>query len=181
MQARRPPRDASAHVAAACPVKLLSASPMRVATPFRVEAELVEPLATWLTDAGYRVDAEIPILGRRADLVGAREGDLVAIELKMRDWSAALRQAIAYQLAANSAWVAMPLAGASLAYRQRWRFEGEGVGLLAVDDHGNVRMPIPAGSSLRLLPFVRERVLKRAAQSTVSSLPQARSGESLAP
>ena len=84
---------------------------------------------------------------------------LVAVELKMRDWSEALRQAIAYQLAADHVWVAMPLASASSAYRARWRFQAEQVGLLAVDDRGTVRVPIPAGSSPRLLPFLRERVL----------------------
>jgi hypothetical protein len=56
-----------------------------------------------------------------------------------------------------------PLAAASSAYRQRWRFEAEGVGLLAVDDRGNVRTPIPAGPSPRLLPFLRERILERPA------------------
>lgn len=101
----------------------------------------------------------MPILGRRADLVGEREDGLVAVELKMRDWREALRQATAYQLAASRVWVAMPLAGASSAYHQRWRFEAEQVGLLAVDDRDQVRVPIPAGPSPRLLPFVRERVL----------------------
>lgn len=102
---------------------------------------------------------EVPILGRRADLVGARNDALVAVELKMRDWGEALRQATAYQLGADRVWVAMPLAGASSAHRQRWRFEAEGIGLLAVDDRGNVREPIPARPSPRLLPFLRERVL----------------------
>lgn len=104
--------------------------------------------------------AEVPILGRRADLVGARDSTLVAVELKMTDWREALRQSIAYQLAADRVWVAMPLAAASAAYRQRWRFEAEGVGLLAVDDRGSVRTPIAAGPSPRLLPYLRERVLR---------------------
>ncbi len=103
--------------------------------------------------------AEVPILGRRADLVGDREGGLVAVELKLRDWREALRQAMAYQLAAERVWVAMPLAAASSAYRARWRFEAEGIGLLAVDDAGQVRMPLAAGPSPRLLPYVSERVL----------------------
>lgn len=105
------------------------------------------------------MQAEVPILGRRADLIGSRDESLVAVELKLRDWHEALRQAIAYQLAAERVWVAMPLAGASAAYRARWQFQGEGVGLLAVDDRGNVRAPIPASSSPRLLPYLRERVL----------------------
>ncbi len=100
----------------------------------------------------------MPILARRADLVGARDDGLVAIELKLNDWREAFRQALAYQLAADRVFVAMPLAGASAAYRARWRFEAEHVGLLAVDDHGGVRMPIPASPSPRLLPFLRDRI-----------------------
>src|SRR2546430_16969060 len=72
----------------------------------------------------------------------------------------ALRQAIAYQLAADRVWVAMPLDAASRAYRQRWTFEAEGVGLLAVDDHGHVRRPIRAAPSPRPLPFVRGKGLE---------------------
>ncbi|HYM40808.1 MAG TPA: hypothetical protein VEY12_11840 [Thermoplasmata archaeon] len=128
-------------------------------TPYTLEAELTAPVTAWLAGTGHRVVSEVPILGRRADLIGARDGSLVAIELKLRDWRKALRQAIAYQLAADRAWVAMPLAAASSAYRERWRFEADGVGLLAVDDRGVVRAPIPAGPSPRLLPFLRQRIL----------------------
>lgn len=120
---------------------------------FRLEAELREPIAAWLVDAGYDVHLEVPVLGRRADILGVRADHLLAVEMKLEDWATALRQAIAYQLAADAAWVAMPLASAIRAYRHRWRFETEAVGLLAVDDAGRVRTPIPAGTSPRVLPF----------------------------
>ncbi len=134
---------------------------MRGPTSYTLEAQLAAPVTAWLRETGCHVEAEVPILGRRADLVGARDGELVAVELKLRDWREALRQAMAYQLAADRAWVAMPLAAASSAYRARWRFEAEGIGLLAVDEGGGVRAPIPATPSPRLLPFLREGVLKR--------------------
>ncbi len=136
---------------------------MRALTSFSLEAELASPVSAWLAEAGYRVEAEVPILGRRADLVGVRDDALVAVELKLRDWEEALRQAIAYQLAADRVWVAMPLAAASAAYRSRWRFQAEGVGLLAVDDGGDVRAPVPAAPSPRLLPYLRERIGARPA------------------
>ena len=127
---------------------------------FRVESDLREPVATWLCDEGFDVRMEVPILGRRADLVGSRGTTVAAIEMKMHRWSEALRQAIAYQIGADRVWVAMPLAAASRAYRQRWTFEAQGVGLLAVDDRGHVRRPIRAAASPRLLPFVREKLLE---------------------
>jgi len=80
--------------------------------------------------------------------------------MKMHRWAEALRQAIAYQLAADRVWVAMPLGAACRAYRHRWTFQSEGVGLLAVDDQGRVRSPILAAASPRLLPFVQEKVLE---------------------
>ena len=127
---------------------------------YRIEAELVGPVSAWLRGAGFEVRLEVPILGRRADLIGVRSDRVEAVELKLRDWREALRQAIAYQIGADRVWVAMPLAAASTAYRERWRFEAEHVGLLAVDDTGRVRAPIPAGSSIRRLPFVEDRVRK---------------------
>src|SRR5437899_5785955 len=54
----------------------------------------------------------------------------------------------------------MPLSSASRAYHQRWRFEAERVGLLAIDERGGVRAPIPAGPSPRLLPFLQERLVQ---------------------
>jgi len=79
----------------------------------------------------------------------------------MHRWAEALRQAIAYQLAADRVWVAMPLEAACRAYRQRWTFQSEGVGLLAVDNAGRVRSPILAAPSPRLLPFLRDGVRER--------------------
>ena len=128
--------------------------------PFHLESDLREPVATWLQDAGFNVRMEVPILGRRADLVGSRGTTVTAIEMKLHRWAEALRQAIAYQLAADRVWVAMPLGAACRAYRHRWTFQSEGVGLLAVDDAGRVRSPIVAAPSPRLLPFVREKVLE---------------------
>jgi len=136
---------------------------------FRLESDLCKPVATWLQDAGFDVRREVPILGRRADLVGSCETTVTAIEMKMHRWDQALRQAIAYQLAADRVWVAMPLEAACRAYRQRWTFQSEGVGLLAVDDEGRVRSPILAAPSPRLLPFVREKVLESC--RTEASLP----------
>jgi len=128
--------------------------------PFHFESDLREPVATWLNDAGFDIRMEVPILGRRADLVGSRGITVTAVEMKMHRWAEALRQAIAYQLAADHAWVAMPLAAAHHAYRERWAFEAEGVGLLVVDDGGRVRSPILATPSPRLLPFLQEKVLE---------------------
>lgn len=114
------------------------------------ESDLCDPARTFLESRGYAVLDEVRIGGRRADLVGI--GDAVAaVELKLRDWGGALRQAMAYQLGADFAWVAMPLDSAARALRFRDRFEREGVGLLGVV-HGECRELVPARPSPRLLP-----------------------------
>src|SRR5207245_11776737 len=124
------------------------------------ESDLREPVTRWLRHAGFDVRIEVPILDRRADVVGSRGTSVTAIEMKMHRWAEALRQAIAYQLAADRVWVAMPLGAASRAYRQRWTFLSEGERLPAIDDQRRVRRPILAAPSTRLLPFVREKVLE---------------------
>ncbi len=110
-------------------------------------------------------------MARRADLVGASESEVVAIELKLRDWREALRQATAYQVGADRSYVAMPLAAAARAHRHRYRFEAEGVGLLAVDDLGVVRVPIDARPSPRMLPFVRDGIVAWTTQPPLEILP----------
>ncbi len=69
--------------------------------PFPFESDLREPVAKWLHDGGFDVRMELSILGRRADLVGSRGATVTAIEMKIDRWAEALRQAIAYELAAD--------------------------------------------------------------------------------
>src|SRR5437762_14016240 len=76
---------------------------------FRFEADLAEPLCAWLRAAGFCVRVEVPIVRRRADLFAWRGENVTAIEMKLHDWAEALHQAVAYQLAADWTWVAMPL------------------------------------------------------------------------
>ena len=116
-----------------------------------LERDLSAPVAGHLESLGYRVFAEVDIAGRWADLVGIG-ADVVAVELKLRAWREAVRQATAYQLAADRAYVALPLRAAQRAHRGRFAFEREGIGLLAVDPGGSVRTVIPAGPSPRQMP-----------------------------
>src|SRR5207237_7211516 len=111
---------------------------------FRVEAHLAEPLCAWLRAAGFCVRVEVPIVRRRADLFAWRGGNVTAIEMKLHDWAEALRHAVAYQLAADWRWVAMPLAAAPRAYREPWRFVESCGGLLEVRDRATVPRPSAA-------------------------------------
>ncbi len=125
------------------------------------ERDLAPPVAAHLRGLGYEVSAEVEIAGRWADLVAAGPEEVVAVELKLRDWRGAVRQAIAYQLAADRSYVALPLWRAQDAYRSRHAFEKEGIGLMAVDPEGRVRTVLEAGPSPRRMPPLTDGVRAR--------------------
>lgn len=121
------------------------------------EVELVGPIVDHFESRGFRAVSEVPVAGRRADLVAISDEALVAVELKVSLWRQALRQALAYQLWAPQAYVAMPFPRALQAMRHRDRFEEEGIGLLGVLD-GDVRTILPAAASPRLFPALADLV-----------------------
>ncbi len=116
------------------------------------ERDLLGPVASHFQDLGYEPFTEVEIAGRWADLVAVSDQEVVTIELKLRAWREAIRQAMAYQLGADRTFVAMPLAEAHQAYRGRFAFEREGIGLLAVDDNAHVRTVLPPALSPRRMP-----------------------------
>jgi hypothetical protein len=107
---------------------------------------------------GYEARLEVPLHGRIADVLAARDDELVAVELKLEDWQQALGQAMHYQLAAHRAYIALPLHGAAPPLRARSRLERQGVGLLAVHPLGEVRTLVEAKESTRRLPFLTEHL-----------------------
>src|SRR3972149_4368499 len=101
------------------------------------ERDLAPAIVAHFEALGYEVFHEIELGGRRADLVAENASELVGTELKLHEWRNALRQTMAYQLAADRAFVALPLRRAQDAHRARHLFDREGVGPLAVSQVGN--------------------------------------------
>ncbi|MEK6851999.1 MAG: hypothetical protein AABY30_05630 [Candidatus Thermoplasmatota archaeon] len=130
------------------------------------ESDLLPPLARHFEALGFRVFAEVAVTGRRADLVAVADDTLVAVELKLARWREAIRQAVAYQVWAPRAYVALPFPRAIRTARHRSRFEAEGIGLLAVLE-GDVRTFWPATVSRRLFPALADHVRARLARPTV--------------
>lgn len=125
------------------------------------ERDLTPAIGAHFEALGCEVFQEIELGGRRADLVAVSESELVAVELKLHEWREALRQTMAYQLAADRAFVAVPLRRAQDAHRARHLFDREGVGLLAVGPENDVRTVLPAAPSPRRLPTLTESVRMR--------------------
>lgn len=124
------------------------------------EVELLGPVVNHFETRGFRAVPEVAVAGRRADIVAVREDTLLAVELKVSAWPRALRQAMAYQVWAPEAYVALPFARAMRAVRHRHRFAAEGIGLLAVLD-GEVRTFVPAAPSPRLFPALSDLVRRQ--------------------
>ena len=130
------------------------------------ESELLPPVARHFESLGWRTAPEVAVAGRRADLVAYSDEDVLAVELKVVRWRHALRQAIAYQVWATLAYVALPFPRAMAACRHRDGFEAEGVGLLAVLD-GQVRTLLAAAPSPRLFPSLTDHVRRQLSRNAV--------------
>jgi hypothetical protein len=106
------------------------AAPLRVARQGVAYSEdaLVRCTASRLrAERGIHALAEVPIMGRVADLAFMHDGDLVTMEFKISNWRRAIRQARDHRLAADFAYICMPerqLTGALLS-----ALEANGVGL----------------------------------------------------
>jgi len=120
----------------------------------RLEEDLRPIVDQYFRGRGFRTYHEAFLLERWIDLLAVKDV-VVAVELKIHDWKQALKQAVMYQLAADYAFVAMPFETAFTAYRHRWRFEDDGVGLLAVRGE-EVRVLLEPEASLRRLPWLAE-------------------------
>ncbi len=75
--------------------------------PPRQEIQLYPPLKTWLEGQGYLVRGEVG----RCDIAAEKNGDLIAVELKLRPSMALLAQAAERQEYADSVYVALPATG----------------------------------------------------------------------
>ncbi len=124
-----------------------------------IEEDLKAGLKTFFRSHGYRAYAEVRMINRWVDLVAVKGDEVVAVEIKIRNWREALRQAVAYQLGADYSFVAMPFGHASQAYRNRYWFRKEGVGLIAIrPHHKDIRVFVEPERSTRMMPIVRDNL-----------------------
>jgi hypothetical protein len=127
----------------------------------RLEAELAAPVARHFVEAGYEAFLEVYFNGRIADVIAVKDEEVVAVELKLRDWRQAHRQAMAYQVGCHRSYVGVPLKTALDALRRdRHAFVASGTGLLAIEGGSPepvVRELLPARThEHRFLPFLAD-------------------------
>lgn len=124
-----------------------------------LERDLAPPVVTHLESLGYATFEEVYFNGRIADIIATKGEEVVAVELKLRDYREAHRQALAYQVGCHKTFVALPLDAALLALRKhKHAFDTSGAGLLAVQmPEGDVRELLAAKHHEgRFLPFLAD-------------------------
>jgi len=108
----------------------------------------------------------VPLLGRCVDLAFVQHGYVSTVEFKLRDWRRGLEQAADHRLAADYAYVCMPVRRVSP--RMRASFQSAGVGLLFyVEDSGwPFDLAVGARRSSEVWRAVRQELMDYIMQKT---------------
>ncbi len=120
------------------------------------EDELRDPVERLFPDKEFIVRREVPFGLKRIDLVfksKSDEQDIIAVELKLRNWKRAVWQAVHNRQIATRSYIAMPEGSAPHVDRAMLRSLGLG---LIVTDMKKARVLIPAQRS----KYVNERLSK---------------------
>jgi hypothetical protein len=149
---------------------------------YRTEAELarrgrrvIRDALTSVGAAGVRTRSEVQAPGGVPDLVIYRRQSnevhyVVTVEFKLRNWRRALAQAFRHRNFGNEAYVVLDRAGLAPALSQITMFHAANVGLLTLDQNGEVHVwhyPVPK------LPFSAKfsRVVARSLLAPSRTLP----------
>jgi hypothetical protein len=68
---------------------------------------MVPKVSEYFKNMGYQTFTEVPIMRKKVDLVAFDNKNSIAVELKVKDWHRALRQAAIYKVLADYAYVAI--------------------------------------------------------------------------
>ena len=103
--------------------------------PFYLELELTKPVIDYFRSQGYKVRQEVRIGFFRADIVAYKKDNVVAVELKLKNWKKAIIQAKNYQLGADYVYIAIPLMKSfNILRKAQCKLENEGIGLLIINE-----------------------------------------------
>lgn len=96
------------------------------------ESSMTTKVSEYFKNKGYQTSNEVSVIGKKIDLVAFNKRNSIAVELKVKDWNRALRQATIHQLVADYVYVAI---WHEFIHRVNIeKFKQLGVGLLEVND-----------------------------------------------
>ena len=107
---------------------------------YKRETDMAEPVGKWLKERGYTVYAEVFSFWRIIDLVGSKNGEIVAVEMKLSLTKNLLRQAYRALLHAHYTYVAVPTRPRETGVE---KCRKHGIGVLMVTDNGTEEL-LPA-------------------------------------
>jgi hypothetical protein len=125
------------------------------------EQQVTEAVIGFIQTMGFSHICEFPLLGKVADVYAFRR-DLdvsLAVECKERDWRRAIRQAVAYQVAADLVFLAMPAPHVTENVTREMR--ARGIGVISVGHDGATIVLVPARSGTYLIPVIRDKAIAR--------------------
>ena len=124
-----------------------------------LELDLYPAVIQYYQHQNYFIELEIPIHRNRIDLVAYDSDQIIAVELKLKNWRRALRQAAYYQLGTDFSYIALPFYEAIGVCNRPWELAKEGVGLLAVLlDKSEVRELIKPRRSKKKLEYIERGI-----------------------
>lgn len=111
------------------------------------EARLQGFCARYFSSQGFLTQEEVPFLFKVADLFCFHEGtgQCIAVEVKVKNWRAALAQALIYQMMADKVYIALHDEQIKAVNHDVLALKG--VGLLAVSTLGKVAITLEAPQS----------------------------------
>lgn len=98
------------------------------------EKEIVPKVKKFFGKRGYKTYREVRIKRRRMDLVCLEGNELVAIEVKVKNWKRALQQAVVYRLCADKVWVS--IWHKNVHNIEKGLFDKYGIGVLNIKKEG---------------------------------------------
>lgn len=130
---------------------------------FSLELELIKPVSSYFKNQGYNIRREVKIGFCRADLVAFKNDEVVAVELKLKDWKKAMIQLKNYQLGADFVFLAIPLLKAYTILRKaEYYLKKDGIGLLVIKEKNcEVRKIIDAKPSKKKICNINIEEIKR--------------------
>ena len=132
---------------------------MSTTKPHLLELDLYPPMIEYFQKQNYSIELEMPIYRNRIDLIAFNFNHLIAVELKLKDWKRALRQASYYQLGVDYSYISMPFYQAIAIYRWKHLLEQEGVGLYGVLlDNGEVRELVKPKKSKKKVNYIERGI-----------------------
>jgi hypothetical protein len=132
------------------------------------ERELQRLCAMHFSQLGFLTCEEVPFLFKVADLFCFHEGsgECLAVEVKIRDWRRALKQACVYLMMADKVYIA--LHDGSVDSADLDALSDVGVGLLAISRSGCIRTVLEAPPSSRRISHFVARAVATAFPGTIS-------------